>query len=53
MRNLLSFSPVKLRGEVAAHAKLVLHAHDMVEANRQLDVFIEKCPASALLRQTG
>jgi len=40
MRNLLSLIPVKLRGEVAAHAKLVLHAHDMVEANRQLDVFI-------------
>ena len=47
MRNLLSFSPVKLRGEVAAHAKLVLHAHDMVEANRQLDVFIEKFGKSA------
>ena len=47
MRNLLSFSPVKLRGEVAAHAKLVLHAHDMVEANRQLDVFIERFGKSA------
>lgn len=47
MRNLLSFSPVRLRGEVATHAKLVLHAHDMVEANRQLDVFIEKFGKSA------
>jgi putative transposase len=47
MRNLLSLSPVKLRGEVAAHAKLVLHAHDMVEANRQLDVFIERFGKSA------
>ena len=47
MRNLLSFSPVKLRSEVAAQAKLVLHAHDMVEANRQLDVFIERFGKSA------
>jgi transposase-like protein len=47
MRNLLSFSPVKLRAEVAAHAKIVLHAQDMVEAKRQLSAFIEHFGTSA------
>jgi transposase-like protein len=47
MRNLLSFSPVKLRAEVAAHAKIVLHAQDMVEAKRQLSAFIEYFGTSA------
>ena len=47
MRNLLSSSPVKLRAEVAAHAKIVLHAQDMVEAKRQLSAFIEHFGTSA------
>ena len=47
LRNMLSHSPVKLRSEVAAHAKLVLHAQDMVEARRQLVEFIERFGKSA------
>lgn len=47
MRNLLSSSPVKLRAEVAAHAKIILHAQDMVEAKRQLSAFIEHFGTSA------
>lgn len=47
LRNMLSHSPVKLRSEVAAHAKLVLHAQDMVEARRQLVEFNERFGKSA------
>jgi putative transposase len=47
MRNLLSSSPVQLGAEVAAHAKIVLHAQDMVEAKRQLSAFIEHFGTSA------
>jgi putative transposase len=43
----LILSPVKLWGEVAVHAKLILHAQDMVEAKRQPDVFIERFGKSA------
>ena len=40
MRNLLGHSPTKLRGDVAAAAKLVLQAADMTEARRRLTEFI-------------
>lgn len=42
MRNLLAHAPTRVRAEVAAAAKRVLHAPDMNEARRQLAVFIER-----------
>lgn len=47
MRNLLAHSPVKVRGEVAAAAKLVLQASDMTEARRRLQEFSERFEKSA------
>ena len=47
LRSMLSQSPVKLTSEVAAHAKLVLHAQGMVEERRQLAEFIERFGKSA------
>lgn len=47
MRNLLSHAPVKVRTEVAAMAKLVLHAPDMEEAKRRLSEFAERFNKSA------
>ena len=42
MRNLLGHSSTKLRGEVAAAAKLVFQAADMTEARRRLTEFVEQ-----------
>jgi len=42
MRNLLGHSPTRLRGEVAAAAKLVFQAADMTEARRRLTEFVEQ-----------
>ena len=42
MRNLLGHSSTKLRGEVAAAAKLVFQAADMTEARRRLAEFVEQ-----------
>ena len=42
MRNLLGHSPTKVRGEVAAAAKLVFQAADMAEARRRLTQFVER-----------
>lgn len=47
MRNLLGHSPTKLRGRVAAAAKLVLQSADMPEARRRLTEFIEQFDKSA------
>jgi transposase-like protein len=47
MRNLLSHAPVKIRAEVAAAAKLVLHAPDMAEAKRRLSEFSERFAKTA------
>jgi putative transposase len=47
MRNLLAYSPVKHRSEVAAGAKLVLQAQDLVEAKRRLAEFAERFGKSA------
>jgi len=47
MRNLLGHSPTKLRGEVAAAAKLVFQAADMTEARRRLSEFVEQFDKSA------
>jgi len=47
MRNLLGHSPTKIRGGVAAGAKLVLQAADMQEARRRLTEFIEQFDKSA------
>jgi len=47
MRNLLGHSPTRLRGEVAAAAKLVFQAADMTEARRRLTEFVEQFDKSA------
>jgi transposase-like protein len=47
MRNLLGHSPTKVRGGVAAAAKLVLQSADMPEARRRLTEFIEQFDKSA------
>jgi len=47
MRNLLAYSPVKHRSEVAAGARLVLQAQDLVEAKRRLAEFAERFGKSA------
>jgi transposase-like protein len=47
MRNLLGHSPTKVKGEVAAAAKLVFQAADMVEARRRLAEFVEHFGKSA------
>jgi transposase-like protein len=47
MRNLLGHSPTKLRGKVAAAAKLVLQSADMPEARRRLTEFIDQFDKSA------
>ena len=47
MRNILSHSPVKVRAEVAAAAKLVLHAPDMMEAKRRLAEFVGRFAKNA------
>ncbi|MBF0116543.1 MAG: IS256 family transposase, partial [Magnetococcales bacterium] len=47
MRNLLSHAPVKVRADVAAAAKLILHAPDMAEAKRRLTEFSERFAKSA------
>jgi transposase-like protein len=47
MRNLLGHSPTKLRGKVAAAAKLVLQSADMPEARRRLAEFIDQFDKSA------
>jgi len=47
MRNLLGHSPTRLRGEVAAAAKLILQAADMKEARRRLTEFVEQFDKSA------
>lgn len=47
MRNLLGHSPTKQRGEVAAAAKLILQAADMMEARRRLTEFVEQFDKSA------
>ena len=47
MRNLLGHSPTKIRGEVAAAAKLVFQAADMTEARRRLTEFINRFEKSA------
>ena len=41
MRNVLGHSPTRLKGEVAAAARLVLQAADMKEARRRLAEFVE------------
>jgi len=47
MRNLLGHSPTKVRGEVAAAAKLVFQAADMKEARRRLTEFVEQFEKNA------
>ena len=47
MRNLLAHSPAKHRSEVAAGAKRVLQAQDLVEAKRRLAEFAERFGKSA------
>jgi len=47
MRNVLGHSPTRLKGEVAAAAKLVLQAADMKEARRRLAEFVECFSKSA------
>lgn len=47
MRNLLAHSPVRHRSEVAASARLVLQAQDLVEAKRRLAEFVERFGKSA------
>ena len=41
LRNLLGHSPLKVRAEVAAKAKLIFQSADMAEARRRLSEFIE------------
>ena len=47
MRNLLGHCPTKLRGEVAAAARLVFQAADMEEARRRLTEFVERFDKTA------
>ena len=47
MRNLLGYSPPKIRSEVAALAKLIFQSTDLVEANRRKEEFIERFANSA------
>lgn len=47
MRNLLGHSPTKVKGEVAALAKLIFQAADMGEARRRLSEFVERFGKSA------
>lgn len=47
MRNLLGHSSTKVRANVAASAKLVFQAPDMVEARRRLKEFVETFTKSA------
>ena len=47
MRNVLGHSPTRLKGEVAAAARLVLQAADMKEARRRLAEFVERFSKSA------
>jgi len=47
MRNLLGHSPTKVKGEVAAAAKLIFQAADMAEARRRLVAFAEHFGKSA------
>jgi len=47
MRNLLGHSPARLKSDVAAAAKLVFQATDMIEARRRLAEFVERFGKSA------
>ena len=47
MRNLLGYSPARLKSDVAAAAKLVFQATDMIEARRRLAEFVERFGKSA------
>jgi len=47
MRNVLGHSPTRLKGEIAAAARLVLQAADMKEARKRLAEFVERFSKSA------
>jgi len=51
MRNVLGHSPTRLKGEVAAAARLVLQAADMKEARRRLAEFSALRLVGALLAE--